>query len=365
MLNNLEGLIRVPGSGVRKRERRKASEISTKSMCFQRIRGRANSEPAETEINRDMYSLLKKSRGDALWKTPLLNKKSGSVIPAFSLGGSYFKKEQELFQSQKKHYHSYLAGEQKFDREFLLSTFFKIEANERNEAQSQRRGLQRKKEDAQAHQSLDPVTAQLKALKQRSLEEDLRALGQISDAAFYRFSEKMSLYNDYSTTFVMEPEDLTRGFLKLKKFRLVNWKKTLPMSAYVRRMKTAYAREGEATLSPKLTQNAAAEEREEKEDRLKRNVLDAFNFPKKRKNDKGSSSSREGLSRGRREGGLPAGEAGAAGGRRVDEASDREFAGTQEADGGGKEPVRALQGAETRGGPRAAAPSPQARGFEG
>ena len=198
---------------------------------------------------------------------------------------SLLKKEQELYKTQKKHYHSYLSGDQKFERKFLLNTYFEIEANERNSQQIEMKNKRKMSENA--HPVIDPITAKLKAMKQKSLEEDLKAFGQISDTAFFKFSEKLTLYNDYSTTFICEPKNLTRTFLKLKKFRLANWKKTMPMSAYVRRMKTAYNREGE-NWSPYLKPNNVLEEEpEEKEERLKKNVIDAFMLTKKQKNNKG------------------------------------------------------------------------------
>ena len=198
---------------------------------------------------------------------------------------SLLKKEQELYKTQKKHYHSYLSGDQKFERKFLLNTYFEIEANERNSQQNEKKNMRKITENAQV--IFDPITAKLKAMKQKSLEEDLKAFGQISDTAFFKFSEKLTLYNDYSTTFICEPKNLTRTFLKVKKFRLANWKKTLPMSAYVRRMKTVYNREGE-NWSPVLKpNNDLEEEQEEKEERLKKNVIDAFMLTKKQKNNKG------------------------------------------------------------------------------
>jgi len=213
---------------------------------------------------------------------------------------SLLKKEQELYKSQKKHYHSYLSGDQKFDRKFLLKTYFEIEANERNLQQNIKKTARKLSETNHQNQIIDQITTNLQAIKQKSLEEDLKAFGQISNTAFYQFSEKLSLYNDYSTTFIVEPKNLTPGFLKLKKFRLYNFKKSMPMSAYVRRIKTLYNREGES-MSPNIRNpdeaesfspivkrtNNLFEDQEEKEGRLKKTVIEAFSITKKRKVDKG------------------------------------------------------------------------------
>lgn len=188
-------------------------------------------------------------------------------------------KQKKVFQDQKKNIHEYLQGEQKFRKEFLLNTFFQIEAEERN------------KKKRLAKKKVKPVSTPiptendlLRNIKKSRLEEDLKAYNSISHTGFYKFSEKLSLYNDYSTAFIVEPEpqELVKQYMGLKSFKLISWKKSrnVPMSAYIRKVKTLYSKE--QFNSPQLVENTG----EEREERIKTKVINAFKL-KKNPADKG------------------------------------------------------------------------------
>lgn len=218
---------------------------------------------ADSQIAIDHYNILKRCRSDTLWKS--LGSANGVIQ---RLKNSLIAKRKQAYQDQKRNIHEYLQGEQKFRKEFLLNTFFKIEANERKKQQKPKK----KKIKMTALEEIKNET--LKNIKKRKLEEDLKVYASISDLAFYKFSEKLSLYNNYSTAFINEPNEpqLVKQFMHLKPFKIVTMKKSIPMSAYVRRVRTLYTNEELHSLSPLA---------DSKEDRLKKSVISAFTLKKK------------------------------------------------------------------------------------
>ncbi len=242
-----------------------------------------------------MRQLLKKSRSDGLWKakTPQYASIKKPVL---------VQKDLEKYQSEKSHYHNYLQGSQKFERKFLLNTFFRIEANERNKkrissvSKGKTKNLSEKNSDLMNYSknfrkkstknTINPSKNHeekqnsLRNLMKKREDEDLQVFSKISEAAVCRFSEKLSLYNNYSTSFVIEPEETEaiRGFLKIKAFRMMSWKKkTLPMSAYVRRIKTLYTRDNIEAIREEREENEGLKDMmESRTMEIQKNVISAF-----------------------------------------------------------------------------------------
>lgn len=86
-------------------------------------------------------------------------------------------------------------------------------------------------------------TDHLKQIKQKRLEEDLNAFKQINDNGLFKFKQKMTLYNSYSTNFLIEPRDdvLVQKQLNMKKFRLTSWNKAIPLSSYLKKVKSMFS----------------------------------------------------------------------------------------------------------------------------
>lgn len=209
-----------------------------------------------------MYNLLKESRTETLCKSLNPTPQIYTSHPLVTLA-------KKAYQNQKRNYSDYLKGEQKFKKEFLLNTFFQIEANERNKTKKSSKKLLAEKQTIKEKKS--NIGEALRLMKKKTIEEDLKALKSISESAVFQFSEKLTLYNNYSTTFLIEPTKpaITKQYMGLKNFRILNWKKTVPMSAYVRRIKTLYSEENAG--SP-----GGRNEEDERKHNIKKNVVAAF-----------------------------------------------------------------------------------------